>query len=177
MGRPKALLTYRSETFIARLQRIFLKHCTPVVVVIGHDAELVRPLLDPRVRLAVNPDPERGMLSSLQSGLDLLSGASRILFLPLDYPAIDSETVAVLCATAPSAIAMPRFKGVRGHPVLISQDVARELLDLPPGAAPRDVIRSHNSEIVYVDVTDPAILMDVDTPEDYQALVNRASGL
>ena len=68
---------------------------------------------------------------------------------------------------------MPRFEGGRGHPVLISQDVARELLELPPDAAPRDVIRSHNSEIVYVDVTDPAILMDVDTPEDYQALVNR----
>jgi CTP:molybdopterin cytidylyltransferase MocA len=178
MGRPKALLTYRNETFIGRLQRIFLEHCARVVVVVGHDGELVRPALDHRVQIAVNPHPDRGMLSSLQTGLQVLSEAPRVLFLPLDYPAIDSGTVARLCAAPPAAIAMPRFNGRRGHPVLISQLVARELLELrAAGAAPRDVIRSHDSEIVYVDVTDPAILMDVDTPEDYEALLNPASRL
>ena len=170
MGRPKAALDYHGETFLGRLQALFLANCNPVVVVLGHDAETVRALLDPRVREALNDDPERGMLSSLQAGLQLLKEAERVLFLPLDYPAIQPDTIAKLCATPASRIAMPRFEGRRGHPVLISQPVAHELLALPSTGAARDIIRSHNHEILYVDVNDPAILVDVDTPEDYQVL-------
>ena len=169
------MLEYQGETFLGRLQRIFLdQHCAPVVVVLGHDASAIRPVLDPGVTVAVNPDPERGMLSSLQAGLTLLRDAERVLFLPLDFPAIQHGTIASLCATPMCEVAMPRYKGRRGHPVLISQTVVRELLALSPDGAARDVIRSHNDEIVYVDVNDPAILVDVDTPEDYQLLLSRS---
>jgi nicotine blue oxidoreductase len=172
MGRPKGLLEYGGETFIGRLQRVFLANCSSVTVVIGHDAELIRPVLDARVRVAVNTDPERGMLSSLQAGLATVTDAERVLFLPIDYPAVQADTVAQLCAMPACVIAMPRYNGTRGHPVLISQAVAREILALPAGeGAARDIIRSHNHEVQYLEVADPAILMDVDTPEDYQALV------
>lgn len=172
MGRPKALLEYRGETFLGRLQRIFLANCDPVVVVVGHDAATIRPVVDPRAVVVVNPDPERGMLSSLQVGLEQLRNAERVLFLPLDYPAIHSDTVARLCEsqTATHPIVMPRYEGRRGHPVLIAHTIILELLALPVDGAARDVIRSHNHEILYLDVNDPAILMDVDTPEDYQVL-------
>ena len=173
MGSPKALLKYRGEMFIQRLQRIFLMHCDPVVVVLGHDAELIRPSVDERVRICVNSDPERGMLSSLQTGLAELNRADRILFLPLDYPGVASDTIAKLCAMPPCVIGMPRYQGRRGHPVLISQKVAQEISVLPRDRAGRDVIRAHNHEVEYLDVDDPAILIDVDTPEDYQALVER----
>jgi molybdenum cofactor cytidylyltransferase len=177
MGRAKALLTYGNETFIGRLQRILAEHCSPVAIVLGHQAELIGPMLDRRILTAVNPDPERGMLSSLQTGLKALGEPGRVLFLPLDYPAIDPSTVALLCAAPPCLIAMPRFEGRRGHPVLISRTVIEELLALPHGAAARDVIRSHDADIHYVEVTDPAILVDVDTPADYEALVNGSSRL
>lgn len=173
MGRPKALLEYDGETFIGRLQRIFLAHCDLVVVVLGHEVEFIRSVLDPRVQIAVNPDPERGMLSSLQAGLAALHSAERVLFLPLDYPAVLEDTVAKLCAMPDCVIAMPRYEGTRGHPVMISRAVVDELLALPVAGAARDIIRSHNHEIQYVDVADPAILVDVDTPEDYQALMQR----
>lgn len=169
MGRPKALLEYQGETFLGRLQRILLANCSSVVVVLGHDAALLRPALDPRVKEALNPDPERGMLSSLQTGLALLDDHTRALFLPLDYPAIHPRTIARLCQTSQCDVAMPRYQGRRGHPVLISPGVASQLRALPVSAAARDVIRGY--EPCYVDVEDPAILMDVDTPEDYQALI------
>ena len=174
MGRPKALLEFENETFLGRLQRIFLAHTDPVVVVLGHDAATVQTLLDPRVRQAINPDPERGMLTSLQAGLAELTTAARVLFLPLDYPAIAAKTLRLLCATPPADVAMPRYHGTRGHPVLISQKVARQLLNLPQDAAARDIIRSYNDQVLYVDVDDPAILVDVDTPEDYQLLLSRS---
>ena len=173
MGRPKALLEYEGETFLGRLQRIFLEHTDPVVIVLGHDAGNLRWLLDPRVRQALNSDPERGMLSSLQVGLTEMSTAERVLFLPLDYPAIRPETIEKLCAMPLADVAMPRYQGRRGHPVLISQRVARQLLTLPATAAARDVIRSYNDTVLYVEVDDPGILIDVDTPEDYQRLVAR----
>ena len=171
MGRPKALLEFQNETFLGRLQRIFLAHTDPLVVVLGHDTGAVRQAVDSRVLQAINQDPERGMLSSLQTGLEFLKDAERVLFLPLDYPAIHEETVAALCAAAMATVVMPRFEGRRGHPVLISQSVVRQLLALPLEGAARDVIRSHNPTVQYVDVNDPAILMDVDTPEDYRALL------
>ena len=123
--------------------------------------------------MQAGPDPERGMLSSLQVGLAEISTAERILFLPLDYPAIQPETIKKLCATPHVDVAMPRYLGRRGHPVLISQRVARQLQTLPATAAARDVIRSYNDTVLYVEVDDPGILIDVDTPEDYQRLVAR----
>lgn len=172
---PKALLQYRGETFFTRLQRILLTHCHPVVVVLGFHAESLRPLLAPGVIEALNPDPDQGMLSSLQTGLKAIQ-SDRTLFLPLDYPAVEDSTVAALAAVpAACTLALPRFEGKRGHPVLIDQSVARRILSLDPtsGAQARDVIRPLYDGAHFVDVADPGILMDVDTPGDYESLLAR----
>jgi CTP:molybdopterin cytidylyltransferase MocA len=171
MGTPKALLEYRGETFLARIERILAGVCDPLVVVLGHETAL--PVRHGRV--VVNPDPERGMLSSLQCGLAALTPLPEAtLFIPVDYPAIEASTVqgvADLFRFHPdAAIVMPRDNGKRGHPVLMSRRVAQEILALPVTGAARDVIRSHNDEVLYWDVADPGIHTDIDTPEDYRLL-------
>ena len=172
MGTPKALLEYRGETFLARLERIIGNCCSPLIVVVGHERNL--PI--ERGRVVINPAPERGMLSSLQCGLAALGPLPEgVLFLPVDFPAVEENTVQQLVAlferSPAAAAAMPRDTGKRGHPVLMRRHVAEEILALPADGEARNVIRAHNHEIVYAEVDDPGIHRDVDTPQDYQELL------
>ena len=172
MGHPKALLEYRGETFVARLVRSLGTWCARVVVVLGHDADRVRGAVPAGARIAINPDPERGMLSSLQCGLRAVADAEAVLFLPVDFAAVGEDTIATVAAAAGTApIVAPMFGEQHGHPVCVSHAIAEELLALPATAQARDVIRSHRATTRFAVVRDAGAVNDIDTPEDYRALV------
>src|SRR5258706_7581165 len=97
MGTPKALLDYRGETFVGRLVRVLETKCSPVIVVLGYQAEAIRPGIPATARIVVNPDPSRGQLSSLQTALEAFpADASGFAFIPVDSPAVSENTVAML---------------------------------------------------------------------------------
>ena len=169
-GQPKALLEWEGETFLARLQRVFRECCDEVIVVLGYHAAALRPYVT--CREIVNPTPELGMLSSLQTGLRSCASFDRILFSPVDLATFSLETVRRVVSLPECPIAMPRYRGARGHPVRVSRSVADELIHFT-GTAPRDVIRRFNAQAIYAEVEDPGILVDVDTREDYERLVRR----
>src|SRR5665213_924212 len=94
MGSPKALLEYRGETFIQRLVRVLSPVCGRVVVVLGYHAATIRPGIPGSAVIAINPAPERGQLSSLQTALRAIpSESDGFLFTLVDSPAVESETV------------------------------------------------------------------------------------
>jgi molybdenum cofactor cytidylyltransferase len=177
MGSPKALLMYRSETFLDRLIKACEQVCGDVVVVLGRHAGEIRAGIRSKARFVENPDPDRGQMSSLQWGLAEISGAA--MFVPVDLPAVESSTIRKLVeafeADAP-LIAVPRFEGKHGHPVCIARPVIEELLASPESAQTRDVIRRHRAETLYIDVDDPAILRDIDTRLEYKDLLAGAPG-
>lgn len=182
MGRPKALLPIGNQTFLGRLIGIYRRHCASVIVVLGYQADAVRaatpnpeadpaagPAADPAaqpVRWVINEQPERGQFSSLQTGLRALPSGTDCLFQPMDYPAVAEATVELLART-PGQLVIPRHDGRRGHPVRLSPGLVAELLRLPATAQARDVIRSHYPAATFLDVTDPGVLQDIDTPEDF----------
>jgi len=175
MGTPKALLDYRGETFLARLMRVLGAVCDPVIVAVGqHQAEIRAQVTG--VQFVVNPDPERGQLSSLQTALAALpADAEGFVFTPVDSPAVAPETVAKLGATfqsrAPETLlVIPRYQGRKGHPVFAARSIADELLALPPTAQAREVIRGHADRTLFVDVVDAGVLTDVDDPAAYREL-------
>lgn len=167
MGSPKALLTYRGETFLDRLIGIFSNLCDQTIVVLGHNHESIQRQLRRKneAEFVVNPDPERGQLSSLQCGLRAAARAEALFFTPVDYPAFEAATVSALLSHAGTFV-MPRYNGTRGHPVLIDRDLADKLLACETMA--RDVIRAHSPQ--YVEVDDPGILEDIDDPAAYARL-------
>jgi molybdenum cofactor cytidylyltransferase len=171
MGTPKALLPIAGETFLDRLIRLFVPICDPVMVVLGHNSER----LCPSVPFTINPDPERGMLSSLQCGLSELPANSQgVIFTPVDYPSVQSATLVRIAAAfrqRGSDIVIPVYLGRNGHPVCVSRRIAQELLALPVSAQARDVIRQHRDRTSFVDVDDPGVVADIDTPADYQKLL------
>src|SRR5213593_3847785 len=109
-----------------------------VIVVVGRDARAelerdVNAMLDPRVRAVENPDPSRGMFSSIQEGVAQAQGDA-ILVLPGDMPFVSADTVrAVLDAYEQKpAIVSPRYRGKRGHPVALPVSLREEIRGADP---------------------------------------------
>jgi molybdenum cofactor cytidylyltransferase len=171
MGRPKALLPFRGGTFLSTLAETLSAFCAPVIAVLGYQADSLRSNVPPGVVPVVNPNYEAGMLTSLQVGLQALE-PTRVLFTLVDHPAVSPATIeALLKSNAP--IAIPRYNGRRGHPVIVSATIAREFLNEPITAIVRHLIDRHSAEIDYIDVPDAGISDDIDDPALYQSLLER----
>jgi CTP:molybdopterin cytidylyltransferase MocA len=146
-------------------------------VVLGNHVEQIRPHVPHRARVAVNPDPDRGQLSSLQIALaDLPANAAGIAFIPVDCPAVSEATVAALAQAfadrdPATLFVIPRLGNKRGHPVFATRSIADEFLALAPTEEARVIVHRHVEQTRYLDVSDPGIFADIDTPEAYQRLL------
>ncbi len=96
------------------------------------------------------------------------------MVIPVDAPLVAPETVSELIAvfTATGAtIVRARYRGRNGHPVIFSRAVFDDLRRADPTVGAKAVLRAHANSIVNVDVDDPGVPGDIDTPEDYERLV------
>lgn len=176
MGTPKALLEFRGETFLDRLIACFSAYCVPVVVVLGHEPEIIRAgLRSPeKAVFVVNTDYRLGQLSSMQCGLRAIPAeAEGVLFTLVDHPNVQPSTLARLAGSR-ALLAIPRCQGRRGHPVFFARKLIPEFLALPPESQARTVVRRHTAEMEFIEVDDPGILEDVDDPEGYRRLIQTA---
>ncbi len=115
----------------------------------------------------MNPDPARGRSSSLKRGLER-APAGDVLVVPADHPLLTRQLVARIAAAAGRApIVVPSHAGRRGHPVLLSGALRAELLALGDDEPLRAVLNRDPSRVHHVEVDDPSIRVDMDTPEDY----------
>ena len=177
MGSPKALLRLEGTTFLDSLIVRLAGMCAPVIVVLGHEPGIVRAGLSQaaRARIVVNPRYRLGQLTSLQAGLAAVpEHCDAILFTPVDYAPVRTTTLQALvdaAAAGGASLIYPRHQGRKGHPVVITRAVAEEIAALAAGDQARSVTARHLAEARFVEVDDPAILSDVDTPADYQRMV------
>ena len=173
MGAPKALLRFQGETFLERiLSTIKTSGIDAVRVVVGrHRSELENAL--PGLPFVYNPNYEQGMSTSVQAGIRSLPEQTEaaVLFL-VDHPLVRPKTVEKLIDEfCPGSIIVPVFGGRRGHPVLFPREALEEILDLKPGQGANTVLHRDPGRVVEVPVDDPGIVRDVDTPEDFEALL------
>lgn len=174
MGRPKALLEYEGETFLDRQIRLYSEAGARVVCVLGRDAAEIAGALKRAASavLVLNAAPEAGQLSSLQCGLRAMQADTEAFFFtPADSPGVRPSTLAALLEAWDDGadFVQPSCHGRHGHPVLAAARMAAAFLALPPQAAARDLVR--RSQRRFVEVKDPFVLLDVDTPESYQRLL------
>lgn len=180
MGRPKPLLPFGDRPMIARVMESLasVPEAHPIVVVTrGDNAEIAAALAAYRVDITVNPAPSGGMISSLR--LAIVSLPSRIdafLLLLGDQPTVLPSTIRALLDawnTTRAAIVLPTHRGRRGHPLLFAASCAPQILALPPGGTLRAVVTANSAHIVEVETSDPSVVEDVDTPEDYERALAR----
>jgi molybdenum cofactor cytidylyltransferase len=181
MGTPKALLEFRGQTFIDGLTGAFAQHCNTVVIVVGEHGKAIRTgmRLRDRAVFVENPSPEKGQLASLQCGLRAVpEGASGILFMPVDYPAVRPETIGSLIErSGEAAFVVPEYRGRHGHPVLFRPEIAAEFLALPVDSSARHIVHRYRNNTLYLDVADPGIVRDIDDPAAYRELLAEAECL
>ena len=173
MGSPKALLRYRDDTFLDRLVGLFAARCSPVIAVLGAEAERIRSSSPSAATYVVNPNYAGGQTTSMQCGLRAVPPeADGVLFTLVDHPAVLPATIDVLL-TEPRAtlLRVPRYHGRRGHPIWFSRDLIPEFLALPETGAARDVVHDHAAQTEFLDVDDLGILADIDDPEAYRCLI------
>jgi len=176
MGRPKALLRYREETFLDTLAGLFAGVCSPVIVVLGAAADEIRVGARRPATFVHNQNYMRGQTSSMQCGLRAVPPqAAGVLFTLVDHPAVTAATLGRLLNGAGSArVRVPRYQGRKGHPIWFSRDLIAEFLSLPEDGAARDVVRAHAAETEFVDVDDAGVVADIDNPEEYSRLMGVA---
>ena len=138
-----------------------------VVTALGADWSDVPLMADPRVRTTINEDPSRGMFSSIQAGLSVMSGDPFVI-LPADMPFVASSTVkdVVLSCIRRNRVAIPIHQDQRGHPIAIPAAFRNALLLAPSESTLKQALSAAGAEPVEVVVSDGGILKDVDTPRD-----------
>lgn len=180
MGTPKALLDFRGEPFVVRiLEALEALDLKTRVVVLGPDAPRIRPVLAAHDCLIVeNPDVETGPIGSLRRALEALRPARPrgAIAWPVDLPHVRVSTVERLAEAyrrSSAAAVVPVFGGQRGHPVIWDARLFQELETSEAASrnGARAVLRVHEREVVAVPVDDPAVLDDLNSPEDYERLI------
>lgn len=176
MGRPKALLEVDGTPFLERAIKLLRQAgCRYVLAVVSDDDWLVRLADVNGAEPIINEAIAAEQIDSLRLGIaNLPDGYDAVAVLPVDFPRVRQETVDALFAEFaqhPAAVLNPAYQGKPGHPVIFARDVVAELLrpDLPAGA--RTVIERHGAQARVLAVDDPGVLIDIDTPTDYQAHV------
>jgi molybdenum cofactor cytidylyltransferase len=171
MGFPKALLRYRDETFLDTLVGLLASRCSPVIVVLGANADRIRERMVRPAAFVLNPDYQRGMTTSLQCGLrEVPPDVQGVLFTLVDHPSVAPATIDALLAGSGQLLRVPRHAGRRGHPIWFSRVLIPEFLGLPENGAARDVVRSHAAQTEFLDLDDAGIVADIDDPAAYGKL-------
>jgi molybdenum cofactor cytidylyltransferase len=129
-------------------------------------------------RFARNPDPSRGQLSSLWVGMDaaVRQDTDALLVTLVDVPMVQPKTIATVIEEwrrTGALIVRPALGDRHGHPVLFDRAVFPELRAAPLDQGAKVVVRAHAPEVVDVPVSDEGSLVDVDTPQDYEALLKK----
>ncbi len=174
MGTQKLLLPFGDTTILGAVVRtVQASRAGRTVVVLGADREAIRREWGSRdLDLVVNENYPLGMLTSIQAGLRALPPDAQAAVIVLgDQPFLASRVIdAVIAAyeTGGKGIVIPTFQGRRGHPVLIDVKYRDEVLAFDPADGLRRLMLAHAGDILEVDVADPDILRDLDTPEDYK---------
>jgi molybdenum cofactor cytidylyltransferase len=186
MGSPKLLLDVNGKTVISRvLTALGEAGVANRLVVLHPDDELLKQVVERsggRALLPPTPPPE--MRDSIQFGLQSIAGQllavgdsinldSPWLLVPADHPVLEPQTVSTLLEAAakhPGRIIVPTHAGRRGHPTVFAWRHALQIDQIPTGLGFNWMLKHEPGDILVVEFASPSVLVDLDTPEDYERL-------
>ena len=178
MGRPKPLLAWpsgRGDVTLIEYQvsQLVCARVDQVVVVVGSRGDEVAPVASAAGAATVdNPDYAAGKTTSIRVGLAAVDAAARaIVLLAVDQPRAAAIIRAVIDAhlAAGAAVTSPRHRGCGGHPIVFDARLVPELVAITEeGQGIREVIARHAGRAHRVEIDDPAVRLDLNTPAEYR---------
>jgi molybdenum cofactor cytidylyltransferase len=181
MGRPKLLLAWAETTILAHsVAQWHAVGAEQIAVVCGpspHPVFLELERLRDVAERIVNSAPEHGMFSSVQAAARWPNWRSEITHVAIslgDQPQIRESTIRTLldyAAAHPREICQPSFRQRAKHPVILPRDLFAELSTTSVTSL-RDFLELRGEMRSWVEIDDPGLALDIDTPADYAALIN-----
>lgn len=184
MGTPKQMLPFQGQPLVKRAAETALQSSAwPVIVVLGANAEIIRPTLARLpVLIADNSAWAEGMAASVRAGMTVLQQFSRaldaVVIALCDQPAFSAEVIGQLVSAQQRdrrSIVAARYNHRNGAPALFLREHFPALAALTGEEGARHLLNGDPSRVTPVDL--PQLSLDLDTPEDYSALVRSPPSL
>jgi molybdenum cofactor cytidylyltransferase len=178
---PKQMADFRGEPLLRRVVRSTLaSRLRQILVVVGHHGgELAAILSGLAVELVDNRAFAEGQSSSIRCALPHVElNARAAMFIPGDQPLLEPEVIDRLIdiyEKTRAPIVVPLAGSERSSPVLMDRSLFPELERIRGDAGGRQIFRHHEGDITEVPISDPSVLRDVDTRDDYEALLSLAA--
>ena len=179
MGQDKALLRWGDRTFLEHLLTA-LRHSEvdAVRVVLGANADEVQKVISFGAgEVVLNPDWQKGMLSSLIAGLNSLpTDVEAAVVCLVDHPCVSSTLIRALGENFRAGgkfIAIPTYRGRRGHPVLFSTKLFDELRTAPLKVGARHVVRGHADDILELPTEEEGVLLNTNDRAAYEKILSK----
>ena len=183
MGQPKQLLPFRGTILLdwVMAQAEAASALNEVIVVLGRAADEIKPRLrSTRAKVIVNPVFTEGCSGSYKAGMATIDPrAEAVMVLLGDQPGVESaviDQVAEDWRTKAGTIALTSYRGRRGHPMVFARELFDQLRQLSGDKAAWKILDAHPDWVRDVAV-DYAFPDDVDTRQDYEALLRQATPL
>lgn len=182
-GTNKLLIEVAGRPLICHsLMNCVASRLTEVVVVLGAERDDVEREIrrhfpgEVKIRLVVNEDSERGMMSSLKAGIRTLGEKSPgVMVLLADMPLVTTATIDRLIGTFEKGegIVVPECEGELRHPRILPARIFPEFLVLGDDEKGTAVLDRHRESIVRVEIGDREMFLDVDRLEDFEVVSRR----
>lgn len=178
MGQCKFLLPMSNgKSFYENLVRTFLDHGIKNLVVVTQARYLMvledlSLQFETQPKFVVNKYPEYERFYSLQLGIKALGNADYSFVHNADSPFVDLASLDLLELNKQKAdYVCPVFNHKGGHPILINKKTMKHMLNSPMTAVLRDELATKTR--LSVQVSNPFIAVDIDTPEDYKTYIQQ----
>lgn len=178
MGFPKMLLSFNEQTMIERvIANVYGSKVKNILVVLGEEnPEITEILKNSPARYCYNTDYKDGMLSSVKCGFkNIPANSDAILVFQGDQPFITSASIDMVIEAWLSferGLVIPVFNHKRGHPLLIDRKYRNEIQKIDPTTGLNSLLRKYPEDILEVETSEPGILKDFDTYEEYLREIN-----
>ena len=184
MGQPKLLLPLGDRPVIARLVEAFdHPSVLDVLVVVRPDDAVLAEAAEAAGAVSVRaPEPPPDWKASIGWGSDEMRrrwGSDEIdgwMLVPADHPVLDAELVgrvAEAWAVNRPPVLVPTHEGRRGHPTVFGVELAEEVASIPDETGLNWLVARYGDAVEEVELGRPEVLLDLDTPEQYEALRRR----
>jgi molybdenum cofactor cytidylyltransferase len=178
MGAANKLLAEIGGKPLVRIaaEEALASRADPVIVVTGHQRERVEGALKGlKITFAHNADFAQGLSTSLKAGIAVVPADVDAAIVCLgDMPQVRAPLIDKLIAAfdpeCGALIVVPSVKGKRGNPVVWSRRFFLDLAGLDGDIGARHLIANYPEAVIEVPVTDPAVFVDVDTPDALDAV-------
>lgn len=178
MGQLKALLPWRGATLLqSQLAALAEAELSPLIVVLGHRADELRPLVPAPFQVVLNARYREGKSTSIVSGVAALpAGVEAAVVVAVDQPTEGAILRALADAymAARPAILLPSVNRRRGHPTLFDSSVFGDLLAISEEhEGLREVMNRYEADIRYVNLDSELVRSNLNSPAEYEAAFER----